>query len=181
MLEDYKLRLGDCQTMDLRFAIFESTLFNIGVVSKDKKLLRIYLSEEDGLTLRKGILSRYPEALMDDSHFKELRIQLDRYLKGERVLFDLEIDIEELSLFTRTVLMKVMGIPYGETRTYGDLASELGFKSACRAIGQSLKINPLPIVIPCHRVIKKNGELGGFSQGLRIKRKLLELEGIRIP
>lgn len=167
--------------MDLRFAIFESTLFNIAVISRDKKLLKIYLSEEDGLTLRKGVLSRYPEALMDESHFKELRMKLDRYLKGERVLFDLEIDLEDLSPFTRTVLLKVMAIPYGETRTYGDLASEMGLKSASRAVGQSLKINPLPIVIPCHRVIKRNGELGGFSQGLRIKRKLLELEGIRIP
>lgn len=180
MLEDYKPGPRDCQTMDLKFAIFDSAFFSIGVVARGKSLLRIYLSEEDGLIMRKKILSNYPEASLDEAHFKALRVLLDRYLKGEKVNFDLDLDLGNLAPFTRAVLLETKKIPYGETRTYGDLASVLGFKSASRAVGQSLRINPLPIVIPCHRVIKKNGDLGGFSQGLRIKRKLLEIEGVRI-
>lgn len=68
-----------------------------------------------------------------------------------------------------------MAIPYGETRSYGWVAEELGIKGA-RAVGQALKRNPLPVIVPCHRVVKNNGEIGGFSRGIMVKKKLLKIE-----
>lgn len=83
--------------------------------------------------------------------------------------------------FTRSVLEVVSRIPYGHVFTYGDIADRIGKPKSVRAVGGALGANPIPIVVPCHRVVAKGGKLGGFSAGLHLKRKLLELEGVRWP
>lgn len=101
--------------------------------------------------------------------------QLEAYFAGELVRFDLELAPEGTS-FQQAVWQALRGIPYGETVSYGELARRVGKPKASRAVGAANGRNPLPIVIPCHRVIGANGTLTGYGGGLQIKRALLELE-----
>ncbi len=112
--------------------------------------------------------------LRDDAFEKETA-QLLEYFNGRRREFDLPIKLIA-SPFNRSVYEEVKKIPYGRTVTYGEIARRIGKKNATRAVGRALNQNPLPIIIPCHRVIGKNGELRGFFAGLAVKRYLLELE-----
>lgn len=101
---------------------------------------------------------------------------LARYARGKCSVFRLRLDLSTLPPFTRAVLAETRRIPFGKTVSYGELARRIGRPRAARAVGQSLGRNPVPILIPCHRVIAGDGTLGGFTGGLRIKRKLLSLE-----
>ncbi len=106
-------------------------------------------------------------------------LQLDQYLQGARKAFDLPIDWSLLSSFQRKVLGIVYAIPYGQVRTYGDIALEIGNPKAARAVGRANATNPMPLVIPCHRVIGSDGKLHGYGggEGLPTKEWLLQLEG----
>lgn len=125
----------------------------------------------------RAVLSRYPEAVRADL-FPSLRAQLCQYLAGEPVEFDAPLDLSGITPFGRRVLEACAAIPYGQTRTYLQLAHEVGRPQAPRAVGGALGRNPIPLIIPCHRVVASNGGLGGFSaeQGIALKRRLLELE-----
>ena len=105
--------------------------------------------------------------------------QLDEYLRGARKTFDLPIDWSLLRPFQRRVLQIVHAIPYGGTRTYGDIAYEIGNPRAARAVGRANATNPMPLVIPCHRVIGSDGKLHGYGggEGLKTKEWLLKMEG----
>lgn len=105
--------------------------------------------------------------------------QLREYFAGTRRTFDLPL-APRGTAFQQQVWAALRAIPYGETRTYGELAAAIGSPSASRAVGMANHHNPIPIVIPCHRVIGANGTLTGYAGGLEIKRKLLALEGITI-
>ncbi len=89
-----------------------------------------------------------------------------------------KLDLSGLTPFQRKALEVVKTIPYGETRTYKWVAREMGNPKAARAVGQALKRNPYPIIIPCHRVIRSNGKLGGYSKGTQKKKRLLKEEGV---
>ena len=101
--------------------------------------------------------------------------QLREYFAGERTVFDLPVALEG-TLFQRAVWRKLQEIPYGETISYGELASRIGKPKASRAVGSANGANRIPIVIPCHRVIAAGGKLGGFGGGLPVKEALLALE-----
>jgi O-6-methylguanine DNA methyltransferase len=105
------------------------------------------------------------------------RRELDEYFAGERRAFDLEVDIHWLPPFQKEVLVELARVPYGETTTYGGLASKLGHPRAARAVGGALNRNPVPIILPCHRVIGASGNLTGYAGGLERKLTLLRLEG----
>jgi O-6-methylguanine DNA methyltransferase len=104
--------------------------------------------------------------------------QILEYLDGKRVAFDLPLDLRGTD-FQRRVWAELLGIPYGETRTYAELARTLGEPGAARAVGTANGANPCAIVVPCHRVVAAGGKLGGFGGGLPLKRKLLALERAR--
>jgi methylated-DNA-[protein]-cysteine S-methyltransferase len=106
--------------------------------------------------------------------------QLDEYLRGTRRSFDLQLDARG-SAFERVVWKRLYAIPYGETTSYGAIAAELDLKNGARAVGRANGANPIPIVIPCHRVIGSDGTLTGYGGGLPLKRALLELEGAVAP
>jgi methylated-DNA-[protein]-cysteine S-methyltransferase len=109
----------------------------------------------------------------------ELGERIQSFLEGEAVDFGLDIlALERCSEFQRRVLLAEYGIPRGWISTYGRIARHLGVPGGARAVGGALARNPFPIIIPCHRAIRANGELGGFRGGLEMKRSLLELEGI---
>lgn len=102
--------------------------------------------------------------------------QLEEYFKGDRKEFDLPIEVSG-SAFQKDVWLSLAEIPYGETVSYAELAMMVGRPRACRAVGQANGANPIPIVLPCHRVIASGGKIGGYGGGLDTKRQLLELEG----
>jgi len=99
-----------------------------------------------------------------------------RYFSGERVVFDLPLDLRHATVFQRAVWQAARKIPYGETRSYAWIAKRIGKPRAARAVGRALGANPVPVIVPCHRVISSAGTLGGFSSGLGMKKKLLKLE-----
>lgn len=101
---------------------------------------------------------------------------LERYLEGENVRFSLPIDVSRLAPFSRKVSERLMGTSPGETLTYGELARRAGNPRAARAVGRIMARNPFPLVVPCHRVVGADGSLTGFSAGIELKKRLLELE-----
>jgi methylated-DNA-[protein]-cysteine S-methyltransferase len=108
------------------------------------------------------------------------REQLVQYFAGSRRQFDLRPAPAGTS-FQQAVWSALRAIPYGQTVSYGEIASRLGQRSACRAVGAANGANPVPIIIPCHRVVGSHGELVGFGAGLPVKRFLLRLEGVFLP
>jgi len=103
--------------------------------------------------------------------------QLRQYFAGERTRFDLPLDLGGVPEFTRAVLDAAAGIPFGGLDTYQGLAGRIGRSSASRAVGNALGRNPLPVIVPCHRVVATGGGLGGYTGGLEIKQRLLRIEG----
>jgi len=114
-------------------------------------------------------------ALVDDPLLRETQRQLVAYFAGDLRVFDLPL-APDGTAFQRRVWDAVSAVPYGETRTYLDIARELGQPAATRAVGHANGSNPLPIVVPCHRIIRTGGGLGGYGGGLDIKLALLKLE-----
>ena len=103
--------------------------------------------------------------------------QIREYFSKKRNIFDIAFEIS-LSPFYQKVLNEVIKIPYGEVRTYSDIASKAGNPNAYRATGTANAKNMIPIIIPCHRVVRNNGDLGGYGGGLKIKKYLLKMEGV---
>lgn len=126
-----------------------------------------------------GRIPQKPESewIHDDNHkcLRELTEQLNAYFGGKLEKFDISLSPQG-TLFQRTVWNKLCDIPYGETISYGEIARRIGNPQASRAVGLANGSNPIPIVIPCHRVIGSNGKLTGYGGGLPIKEKLLALE-----
>ena len=116
----------------------------------------------------------------DDQRFSSLKKQLKVYFSGKKVKFREPLDLTGGTAFQRRVWKAMLEIPSGQTRSYGWLAREVGGKNKARSVGTACGANPVPIIIPCHRVIRENGDLGGYGGGLSVKRKLLQIEGVEI-
>ncbi len=148
---------------------FQSPIGFLTICEQDNQLTRLYLDNQD-----RGILqSRNFEYHSDFLH--EVYHQLNEYFAGKRKIFDLPVDSKGTA-FQKAVWRELQKIPYGETRSYEDIAVAIGNKKAVRAIGQGNGRNPIMIVVPCHRVIRKNGDISGFACGVEAKRYLLNLE-----
>jgi methylated-DNA-[protein]-cysteine S-methyltransferase len=115
----------------------------------------------------------------DDAALESVRVQVAEYGAGARTAFDLPLHIEEGSDFERGVWSAMLAIPFGETLSYGAIAKGLGGgPEAARAVGVACNRNPIPLVVPCHRVVGANGALVGFGGGIDLKRKLLDFESV---
>ena len=101
---------------------------------------------------------------------------MGQYLAGRRRRFTVPVDLSGVPAFQRRVLQALRRVPYGRTITYGQLAARAGRPRAARAVGQAMAHNPVPLIVPCHRVVASGGGLGGFGGGLALKRRLLALE-----
>ena len=130
-----------------------------------------------GFPKGKGIIYPKDDWVQDDSAFKQAEDQLNEYFEGERQQFDLKMRPSGTP-FQLSVLAALQEIPFGQTRTYRDIAERIGRPKAARAVGAANGRNPLPIVIPCHRVIGADGTLTGFGGGLPAKSFLLDLESV---
>ncbi len=141
------------------------------VVASHNGILKIMFNEPAELK-DKNTTALHP----DDPFMFGVFAQLKEYFNGERKIFDIPLEIHG-SDFQKKVWSELLKIPYGRTASYKYIAQKLGDIKAIRAVGKANGANPIPIVIPCHRIINSDGSLGGYTGGLKIKEKLLRLEG----
>ncbi|MCM2439713.1 methylated-DNA--[protein]-cysteine S-methyltransferase [Agrobacterium vitis] len=154
---------------NVRYTFMNSPIGSLLLAGDGRRLSRI------GFPSGKGFIKPKPEWVLDDAAFEGTKDQLRAYFNGTRQEFDLPLDLEGTD-FQRDVWQELIRIPFGMTISYGELARRIGRLSASRAVGAANGANPLPIVIPCHRVIGSNGSLTGFGGGLDTKKWLLTLE-----
>jgi methylated-DNA-[protein]-cysteine S-methyltransferase len=165
--EETKVAIDSCQT----------AWGWVGIATSPDGLLALTLPEPTQERSLEPLLERLGKTqLYDDPRLDSLKRKLQHYFDGQRVLFDEPLDLGEATAFQRRVWLAVRDIPYGETRSYGQIARQVGSPGAARAVGQAMAANPLPIVVPCHRVIGSDGDLRGFGGGLDLKQRLLEME-----
>ncbi len=160
------------------FSLFDSPLGTVLLVARGGKLIELDLTQRQAPAVRSALLKRYPDAVETAKPFVKLRFLLDQYFRGKRVDFDVPFDLSDMTAFTRRVLLVVKHIPFGAATSYGAIGLMLGYPAAARAVGQAVGRNPIPIIIPCHRVLRSDGALGGFGLGVDVKKRLLALEHI---
>ena len=160
------------------YTLIDTELGQIGLVGSSLGLRRVVLPQPSPGAVLQLIMQGFPGAIADPAPFGALPQRLRRYLKGEDVSFGDKLDLTGASPFRRAVWEAARAIPYGETQSYGWIAQQIGKPKAQRAVGQALAKNPLPIVVPCHRVMGKDGSLTGFEGGLEMKKCLLEIEAL---
>lgn len=165
----------------IRYALVRTGAGWAGLVEREGRVLGVVLPGRSPKDIRARIASDWPEAEHDPRILRKLQAAIRDYFAGRRVRFDADADLSDLPTFSRKVLQACREIPYGQTSTYGKLAKRIGQPGAARAVGQALGRNPIPLIIPCHRVLRSDGELGGFSSqaGPRQKAEMLRLESRR--
>jgi methylated-DNA-[protein]-cysteine S-methyltransferase len=164
--------------LDVAYTTTDSPLGPLLLASTDQGLVRVaYLEFADRDEVLQSLADRVsPRMLEAPGRLDEPRRELDDYFDGRRREFDLPLDRRLMSDFMRRVLSATAAIPFGSVSTYGAVAREAGSPRGYRAAGNALGSNPMPIVIPCHRVLHGDGGIGGYTGGLERKRTLLELE-----
>ena len=159
--------------MSTRHVIVDTTLGPITIAATGEAISGLYFAEHARRPGGEALGRRIP--LSWDPLLTEAAVQLLQYLQGARRTFELPLEATGSS-FQRAVWAIVSEIPFGETRTYGDIADELGDRSRAQEVGQAVGMNPLCVLVPCHRVVGASGSLTGYAGGLSRKRALLELE-----
>jgi methylated-DNA-[protein]-cysteine S-methyltransferase len=164
---------------DVAYAPVDSPFGELLLAATEGGLLRVAFPEEDVDSVLERIARLLsPRIVRAPARLDGARRELEEYFAGKRREFDLPVDRSLISgPFSRSVLRVTSEIPYGGVMSYGEVASDAGSPRGSRAAGNALGSNPIPIVIPCHRVLRTGGNLGGYGGGLGRKRWLLELEG----
>jgi methylated-DNA-[protein]-cysteine S-methyltransferase len=164
--------------LDVAYARLDSPVGPLVLASTPRGLARLaYVDEGQEEAVLEDIAQRLsPRMLSAPARLDEPRRELDEYFAGRRRAFDVALDLRLLGDFTRRVLTATAAIPYGKVATYREVATAAGSPRGFRAAGNALGSNPLPIVLPCHRVLHSGGGLGGYTGGLERKRTLLALE-----
>lgn len=163
---------------DIAYASLDSPIGELRAAVSRRGLVRLAFPEESEQAMVEKLAQRLsPRIVLAPRLLDPVRRELDEYFAGRRTRFELPLDWALIGPFARRVLARTVAIPYGSHSSYGELASEAGSPRGARAAGNALGSNPIPIVIPCHRVLHAGGGLGGYGGGLERKRWLLELEG----
>jgi methylated-DNA-[protein]-cysteine S-methyltransferase len=168
--------------VDVAYAVEDSPVGELLLAATTAGLVCVhYLCAKDDLDASLELISRRlsPRVLRAPRRLEQPRRELDEFFAGHRREFAIPLDLALVrSGFTRRVLEQTARIPFGETVSYREIAARAGNDRAYRAAGSALGSNPLPIVVPCHRVLHSGGGLGGYTGGLAIKRRLLAIEGV---
>ena len=154
----------------VQFAILKTDLGNFGVLISESKLIKIILPNKlESIPIKVANPKKYEPFMID------VLKQLSQYFNGSRKQFELDLKLQ-ISPFYQKVLNEVCKIPYGQTRSYKNIAKKIKNPRAYRAVANANATNPIPIIIPCHRVIQSNGELGKYGGGEGLKNSLIEKE-----
>lgn len=148
----------------MKTTVFESKIGYILVTSFDEKLVKLDVSD------------KYNNHSVEDDFNNFVIFQLKEYFHGERKIFTIPLSFDESSEFNKKVWTELLNIPYGKTASYLEVSEKIGHPKAYRAVGTAVGRNPIPIIVPCHRVISSSGKIGGFSLPIFIKEELLKIE-----
>ena len=160
----------------LHYTTFNTDMGWVGVLASPKGLLSVIFPQPTDAIAHRVLGSRIDNTHRAPELFRDLPDRLRAYFSGQMVTFPDDLDLSNATNFQRLVWETTRLIPYGKTRSYAWVALQMKKPGAARAIGQALGRNPLPIIVPCHRVIASNGGLCGFGGGLGLKMHLLQIE-----
>jgi methylated-DNA-[protein]-cysteine S-methyltransferase len=162
----------------LRYRVFHTSRGAMGFVTGPRGLRRVYLPEANAGTIEQQVHTDFPGAASDSDLLPGLVAQFQAYLAGEPVTFNAPLDLARYNNFDVDAWRACQEAAYGQTQSYKQIAERIGRPGGARAVGLAMSRNPFPIVVPCHRVLKSDGGLGGYSGpgGIVFKQELLELE-----
>jgi len=173
-----------CKRYDISiifYSLFKTTIGWCGLLRSERGILRLFIGCPKREQLLKQILQEFGNSIVRAPATGEMIDKIKSYCSGEKVIFDkCAVDWSLLSPFQQKVFKAAIRIPYGTVETYASLARKVGCPNGSRAVGNALARNPFPLVVPCHRIIRGDGKLGGFSAwgGIALKERLLNLEGV---
>jgi len=164
------------------YRVVDSPLGPLWIAVGPKGVLAIHYGGEPSAAELARIVRTYGPGLLPDARRVDpVARELDQYFGGTRRRFDIAVDLTPLTEFQRRILSAPARVAFGEVSTYAKVATQAGSERASRAAGQALGANPIPIVVPCHRILASDGTLGGYAGGLDAKRRLLGLERREVP
>jgi methylated-DNA-[protein]-cysteine S-methyltransferase len=179
-LERLASRADEEGLIDVAYAMSDSPFGPLLLAATPRGLVKLSLPGHDPEEALEDLAARIsPRVLEAPARLDDARRELDLYFEGKLTEFGLPLDWQLSRDFRRRALRAIDRIPYGKTRSYTEIARSAGNERAVRAAGTACGANPIPIVVPCHRVLRTSGALGGYGGGLPMKEALLELEGIR--
>ena len=173
----FRAAAAEAKLLDVAYDLVDTPLGTLLVAASGAGLCRISYDPEPEREVELLARALGTRILRSPKPVDEVRRQLDEYFERRRSEFDLDVDLRLTADFSRRVLEELARVPYGETTTYGALAVRAARPRAARAVGTVMNRNPIPIVLPCHRVVGASGALTGYGGGLERKEKLLRLEG----
>ncbi|HEU4598272.1 MAG TPA: methylated-DNA--[protein]-cysteine S-methyltransferase [Solirubrobacterales bacterium] len=178
-IEKLRARAAAEGLLDVAYASTDSPFGPLLLARTPRGLIRVGLPNQDTDALLTELAERVsPRVLEAPAELDETRRELDLYFEGKLDRFDLPLDWTLSDGFRLRVQRAIAAIPYGETRSYTEMARTAGNERAVRAAGTACGRNPLPLVVPCHRVLRTGGGLGGYGGGVPMKRALLQMEGV---
>lgn len=164
--------------LDIAYATIDTPVGTLLLAATEQGLVRVAYSSQDHERVLEQLAAEIsPRVLYAPERLQDARRQLDEYFAGQRKQFNLELDNRLAPGFRRSVLSQLTSIAYGRTVSYAKLAGMAGNPKAVRAVGTACGANPLPVVVPCHRIVRSDGSPGGYVGGAEAKRILLKLEG----
>ena len=177
--ERFAARAAEEGLLDVAYALVDSPLGKLLAAQTKRGLVELAYEGEDPDPLLLELSSKLsPRVLEAPAKLDDVRRQLEEYFEGRRTDFEVPIDWSLSRGFTQRILQATAKVPFGELATYRDVATKAGNVRAVRAAGNALGSNHIPIVVPCHRIIRTGGALGGYTGGLERKEYLLKLEGV---
>lgn len=163
--------------LDVAVRETDSPIGRLLLAATGEGIVRVAFAEVEGPAVLDDLARRVgPRILTAPSRLEEATRQLGEYLEGRRRTLDLPLDLRLARGYRREVVTALRGIGYGDTASYAELATRTGHPRAVRAVGTACATNPLPLVLPCHRVVRSDGSLGQYLGGVEVKRRLLDLE-----
>jgi methylated-DNA-[protein]-cysteine S-methyltransferase len=175
----FQARAAEENLLDVAYTDMDSPFGRLLLAQTSRGLVRVGLPNQDSDELLADLADRVsPRVLEAPAELDAVRRELDLYFAGKLDHFDLPLDWQLSGGFRQRVLRAINRIPYGQTRSYTEMARKAGNERAVRAAGTACGSNPIPLVVPCHRVLRTGGALGGYGGGLPMKQALLELEGV---
>ena len=160
----------------LKLSVFETSWGWIASAISDSGLAALTLPQPTRFRAEESLANQVGSANLVKSRNEAIEKRMNEYFKGERKSFELPLDMSLGTSFQQAVWKATVSVPFGELRSYSWVARKVGAPLAMRAVGSALGSNPIAIVVPCHRIVRSDGALGGYGGGLKLKRRLLDLE-----